>query len=126
MAVLDPSGLPSETHIDIKYHMATSFLISYRNMPPILQYFKGYTYLVHLFCIGILPQSLSIIFVKRYGFFYIVGNLNSKLVVTFPNSGIHQINDAISILKSIRHQPRKGWFIRQGKSCCILRQLNRF
>ena len=77
-------------------------------MLPILQYFKGYTELVNIFCIVILPQSVSIIFVKRYGLFNIVGNLDSKIMVTFPNSAIHQRNDVISILKSKRHPPRKG------------------
>ena len=123
--LLTHRGLPSEIHLDIKYQMATSFLIFYRNMLPILQYFKGYTDLVHLFCIGILPQSVSIIFVKRYGFFNIVGNLDSKLVVTLQNLAIYQINDAIHILKSIHQSPRKCWFIRQAKSSCILCHLNR-
>ena len=125
MDVLDLPGLPSEIHIEIKYHMATSFIISYRNMLPILQCFKGYTNLVHLFCIGILTQSLSIIFVKIYGFFNIVENLYSKLMVTFPNSAILQINDTISLFKSKWYPPQKGWFICQAKSCHILPHLNR-
>ena len=119
MAVLDPSDLPSEIYLDIKYQTTTSFLISFWNMLPILQYFKGYNYLVHLFCIGILPQSVSIIFVKIYGFFNVVGNMYSKIVVTFPNSSIHQRNNAIYLLKSIRQPPQKLWFIIQSKSCCI-------
>ena len=125
MAILDPPGLPSEIHLDIKYQMDTSFLIFYRNMLPILQYFKGYTDLVHIFFIGILPQSVSIISVKRYSFFNIVVNLDSKLVVTFPNSAIHQRNNAISLLNSIRNPPWKGWLIFQAKRCYILRHLNR-
>ena len=122
---LNHRGLLSKNHLDIKYHMAPSFFISYRNMLPILQYFEGYTDLVHIFCLCIPTQSVSIIFVRRYGFFNIVGNMDSKLVVTFPNSAIHQRNGAISLLKSIRHPPQKSWFILQAKSCCIIRHLNR-
>ena len=100
MSVIDPPGLPSEINLGIKYQMDICFLIYYRNMIPILQYFKGYTDLVNLFFIGILPQSVSIIFVKRYGLFNIVGNMDSKLMVSFPNSAIHQRSDGISLLKS--------------------------
>ena len=101
MAVIDSPGLPNEIHIGIKYQMATCFLISYRNMIPILQYFKGYTDLVNLFFIGILPKSVSILFVKIYGFFNIVGNMDSKLMVSFPNLAIHRRSDVISLLRSI-------------------------
>ena len=125
MATLDPPGLPSGIHRVIKYQMAASILITYQNMFPILQYFKGHTYLVHLFYIGILPQSVSILFVNMYGLFNIIGNMYFKLVVMFPRSTIYQINDNISLLKIIWHPAWKGLFIRQAKSYHILCHLNK-
>ena len=125
MAVLDLPGLPSEIYIDIKYHMATIFLILYQNMLPMLRYFKGYADLLHIFCIGILPQSVTIIFFKRYDLFNIFGNLDSNLVVTFPKSYFQYINYAVSLIKSIQYPPQKGWFILPAKTCYILLHLNK-
>ena len=98
MAIFDPPSLPSKIHFNGPYYVATSFLISHRDMFIITQYFESYADLKHLFLIGILPNGVSILLVRFYSILYISWDLDTKLVVLFDDPVIDRCNDTISYL----------------------------
>ena len=86
MAIFDPPSLPSKVHLDQPYNATAIFLVSNRDVFIITQYLEGYTNLEHLLLIGILSESISIIFVKLQRFLDFLWNLDTKLVILIGNS----------------------------------------
>ena len=98
-------------HIDIKNHVTTNKLIPNRHLFVFIQDLECNTYILYLLSDRILPEVVTVLFVKFKRMLCRLGHLDYKfmyLIEVTRTSLLYQINDVRPLFDHVRHPPIKG------------------